>query len=388
MSQNLILPGTSTLDRIRALDGILELAGDVLDLPPSKHQDAISKYEAVGNFLGQPGTLVAPFDPLIYAQGSLSYGTCVKPVGEEEFDLDLVCLLRNPGIITQREAKNLIGRRLKEDSTYIEMVEEKNRCWRLNYAGNFHLDILPAKPDSRTDTAILVPDKGLKTWKPSNPKGFCEWFLMRSATSMTEVTKAQLAEAKAEVEDPPEYDCGKKSPLQRAVQILKRHRNLAYQDRRQDFMPISAIITTLGAKAYSGENSILQTMKRIVRTMCLHTQRDRYGRAYVLNPTHPEENYADKWHADQRYEIEFNAWIDKVSRDIEALENATGRTEIAGALERIIGSKRTKLVFEAEANGVNRLRTKSSLQAELATGILTSASSSARTVPRNTFFGK
>jgi hypothetical protein len=59
-------------------------------------------------------------------------------------------------------------------------LERLKRCLRLNYAGAFHLDILPACPNDRLGGgAILVPDRKLECWKDSNPKGFAEWFFLR-----------------------------------------------------------------------------------------------------------------------------------------------------------------------------------------------------------------
>ena len=89
-------------------------------------------------------------------------GTTNKPVGRDERDIDLVCEMNLPATISQAEAKRLLGQCLMENTTYAKMLQEKNRCWRLIYAGEFHMDILPSKPDHRlpTPTALLVPDSG------------------------------------------------------------------------------------------------------------------------------------------------------------------------------------------------------------------------------------
>ncbi len=65
-------------------------------------------------------------------------------------------------------------------------MERLPRCIRLNYAGDFHLDIVPAVPDFEVGgTYIFVPDLDANLaidapqndrWKPSNPKGYQIWF--------------------------------------------------------------------------------------------------------------------------------------------------------------------------------------------------------------------
>src|SRR5437763_464870 len=72
---------------------------------------------------------------------------------------------------------NLIERRLKDNEIYRHMVQRMNRCIRLNYEHQFHMDILPACRDPKNGgTCLLVPDRKLEDWKASNPKGYAAWF--------------------------------------------------------------------------------------------------------------------------------------------------------------------------------------------------------------------
>ena len=74
-------------------------------------------------------------------------------------------------------------------------MERLPRCIRLNYAGDFHLDIVPAIPDLLAGgTCILVPDLDANLslhspqndrWKPSNPKGYKTWFEGRCVSLTT-----------------------------------------------------------------------------------------------------------------------------------------------------------------------------------------------------------
>jgi len=88
-----------------------------------------------------------------------------------------VCLFEKGLGFSSQETYQLIGERLRANGTYASMLEAKNRCWRLIYAGDFHMDIIPAIPDlERGNTAILVPDREVTDWTKSDAKGYAVWF--------------------------------------------------------------------------------------------------------------------------------------------------------------------------------------------------------------------
>jgi hypothetical protein len=118
----------------------------------------------------------------IYLRGSTALGTTVKPIGRNEYDVDLVCHI--PGLarwLRPALCKQLVGDRLKESQRYRAILEEKPRCWRPNYANEFHLDITPSIPsEACVNRGELVPDKALRCWKASNPKDYRDAFQRRA----------------------------------------------------------------------------------------------------------------------------------------------------------------------------------------------------------------
>ena len=213
-------------DKQVLVDELLKLGMEALDLTESQHNDAVAKYGVVGHWLDADDSILRPYSPTIFLHGSGALGTATRPVGQEEFDLDLVCEMNLPQDLSQTEVKRLVGARLRANATYAPMLEEKNRCWRLIYAGQFHMDILPAKPDDRfpTASALVVPDKALRRWKETDPKGYGRWFAIQAAHSLIHTD----CELRAGVEPAPQYTTiWQKRPLQIAVQILKRHRDIS-----------------------------------------------------------------------------------------------------------------------------------------------------------------
>ncbi len=294
-----------------------------LDISDTQYKAAVERYQAVGNWLGQVDSEIVQFEPAIYPQGSFLLGTVVKPISDgDEYDIDLVCELKNLRTdIGVKKLKELIGNRLKKNEAYKRMLEEpKPRCWTLTYSETtrFHMDILPAISDSEraflarkagtpyTTDPIWIADEKMQKWLQSNPKGFAEWF----KTRMKPV--ALFKEAK--IEDVPAN--GKKTTLQRVVQLLKRHRDIMFEEDKDD-KPISVIITTLAAHAYNNEDDLLEALLDIVNQMQKYIE-NRDGVLWVPNPVNENENFADKWQQYPQRESKFRVWLNQVRTDINS----------------------------------------------------------------------
>src|SRR5262249_15900286 len=155
---------------------------------------------------------------------------------------------------TQKELKQLVGKRLKKRSDIAEILGECRRCWSLDYPKQFHMDVLPAIPNiERPPTGLLLTDKELVRWQKSNPKLYAEWFYNGMKVIFEERKESLAKSYRTNIEEGPYWQV--KTPLQRAVQILKRHRDMYFQ-YDQDNRPVSIIITTLAAKAYRNQDDL------------------------------------------------------------------------------------------------------------------------------------
>lgn len=347
----------------KLLDQLLEEIAESLDIPESYYQKAEQRYHSVGTWLGQADSPLASKSPEIYPQGSFRLGTIVKPInGNDEYDIDLVCVLKlDKSLVTQYELKQMVGDRLKANKTYCEMLDEEGRrCWTLNYTDdvNFHMDILPGISDSEfgafmevsgvpsrfASQAIAMTDKThpqfryrTREWPCSNPKGYAEWFKNRMLIQFDERRIAIATARKSKIEQIPDYQV--KTPLQRAIQILKRHRDIMFE-HDSDNAPISIIITTLAAHAYNNETSVLDTLINIIEKMPSFIQ-NKNGTSYVGNPVNPKENFADKWCENHLLEKNFRAWIVRVKEDISNITNQTEIVSVGKKLTSCLGSRVT-----------------------------------------------
>lgn len=321
-------------------DLLLESLLDEIEVPPSMYSLAADHYEAVGDWLNRDGSPIASAAPSIFAQGSFALGTVVRPRAGDDYDVDAVCLLNSPHpSLSQHKLKQVIGDRLRANARYAAMLgPEKRRCWTLEYADatQFHLDILPALRGESTGImlvgvprdlaikAIRITDNTLPphSWSSSNPQGYAEWFKQRSVERLQ-----KSAVIRGDVAPLPLLK--QTSTLQRAVQALKRHRDARYAG--DEDQPISIIITTIAARAYSGESNLREALTTLIPKM-RQAITSRGGVDWIENPTDPRENFADKWTAAPRKKELFYEWLGHVERFGAALRSATSLEKSAEAI--------------------------------------------------------
>src|SRR5215208_6050184 len=107
----------------------LEAMCEALELTPSQAEEAEQHYDAVGLWLSEDPLLTGTW---IYVHGSVALGTTTKPLAKAEFDVDLICHVpHGTPAISPTILKKTVGDRLKDHGTYVRLLEEMRRCWRL-----------------------------------------------------------------------------------------------------------------------------------------------------------------------------------------------------------------------------------------------------------------
>lgn len=317
---------------------------DELDITPSLYQKARDRHKSLGEWLCRAGSSLKDYEPHVRPQGSFRFGTVIGPLVEgATYDLDQVVTLRRLSTLqlSQAELKRRLGVELAAYARAhgMQPLEEKHRCWRIRYQDEvpFHLDSLPSVPAAEAAVrhlrhlgvdeqwalrAVAITDDRhphyevvVSEWLTSNPSGFARWFEARAALGRTTSTDRSV---RASVEDVPPYAW--RTPLQRAIQILKRHRDVMFQ-RAPDLAPISMIITNLAAHAYAGEADLGEALSGIVERM---EQYVRPAAPRVPNPAHPAEDYADKWKLNPALEHNFWQWVAQIRADVRNFSQQSG----------------------------------------------------------------
>jgi len=366
------------LNNSRNAEEVLEALADALQVSEARHQAADRSYKSLAAWLHRPESTLLSTDPDVYIQGSFRLGTAVRPASaDEDYDLDLVCEMNlSKSNLTQAQVKALLGSEMAgyAKSKGMTPPDEGRRCWTLQYhdGAQFHLDALPALPDGArqrlllesaglsttwTDTAIAITDKDHRNyrsyspdWPHSNPRGYARWFQARMAAVFEARRRVLAMEARASVEDIPEYAV--RTPLQSAIQILKHHRDLMFADRCED-KPISIIITTLAAMAYGQQTTIGATLVAVLSTMETFIE-TRNGVRWIANPTDGAENFADRWVSHPERQAAFYEWLHQARADFYAAAAASSRAGAALSLEPRLRSRITAQVFDRLKGNVAR----------------------------------
>lgn len=331
------------------LTTLLAKAASVLDIPDHVYEDATLKYEDVGAWLADDNSELKGYDPEIYVQGSFRLGTVVRPLTDaHEYDIDLVCHLTiEKEQTTQAKLKEIVGDRLKKRDDLANILEPSRRCWILDYPSEnqmpeFHMDVLPAIPNiERQPTGILLTDTELTLWQKSNPKAYAGWFHERMKIVFQQRLSALAESIQAKVEEVPEWQV--KTPLQTAVQILKRHRDIHFQNK-QDVRPVSIIITTLAARAYRNQPDVYDALTGIVQDIEANWGRpgfveNRNGKWWVANPVDPDENFADRWNEYPERREAFMLWVKKVRSDFTSAAAKLKLNESVDVLAPVLGKE-------------------------------------------------
>lgn len=267
--------------------------------------------------------------------------------------------------------------------------KEGRRCWTINYAEQdgigFHIDILPSVPEEKHKIdiinvatpleysyhAIAITNKNENSeysWSTSNPKGYANWFEQINWPVLSQVEKIQkrllfenYRDLFANVDDVPIQLV--KTPLQRVIQILKRHRDIRFiGSELEEDKPISKIITTLAARSYQNEGDVYTALKNIVHKLAAHAvllesdvltdknignmkliSKKSDGTWYIPNPVNPGENFADRWHENNNRKAKaFFKWVEWVNSDLLDILDQLDIREVSKMLENKMGEELVK----------------------------------------------
>lgn len=362
-----------------------------LDLPASRYEAADRSYRSVSAWLERDESEFADSHVQVYTQGSFRLGTAIAPLqAEADYDLDIVCEFDwSKHLRTQAELHAALGRELVAYARRYNMQAPSpwNRCWTLNYAdeARFHMDVLPCVPDGQrqrylrevasvaldhVDKSVSITDKEHRhfrtispDWPISNPNGYADWFYERMRPVFdARRLQMMLAEAKVDVADIPAFRV--RTPLQLAIQILKRHRDLRFLDQDTSFRPTSVILTTLAAHSYQQESTVLGAVASIVQRMDTFIE-SRGNISWIPNPTDPRENLAEAWSTDARFREAFQQWLEDARADLRLALESRSREEFIDAwsprlgrdlVEAAVGQSQTGLITRAFSSALHKLR--------------------------------
>lgn len=322
-----------------------------IDIGEEMFQAANTEYSDLGRWLDAQSEQYAV---TIYPQGSFALGTVIKPISDkDDYDLDLVCEFEQQYGLTARQLKcDVVKPWLVNYRKLTGEIENKKRCWHVEYEElpSFHMDIVPA---FKNHEGICITDhdeeKDEYAYIGSNPQGYAEWFFSRSEEQwkrLYEQYRKQngIMHASADVEKLDRFKV--KTTLQKAVQLLKRHRDIMFKDNSKQ-KPVSIIITTLAAQLFNGEDNVLDTVNHILANAEEYIKGNVVNGDYsIKNPSYPSENFADKWNEHPERAEVFFRWLHQAQADFSSERFiAMDRIGMGTAIKKMFGESIGKTII-------------------------------------------
>ena len=204
-------------------------------------------------------------------QGSYALDTLIKPVDDNgEYDADIQIVM-NPN--PQWEPKDYvlaIDRTLAGNKTYADKLSLKTRCVTVDYAGDFHLDVVPLVT---VEGKHYVCNRHDNKFEETDGNGYRDWF-----NEKDRITGGNL---------------------KRVVKLLKYLR-----DHKNTFTAKSILLTTLAGNMIRESDKGTAAVSTVAGTLVTVLSRmDNYLQQHpnipeIKNPALPTENFNRHW--DQR----------------------------------------------------------------------------------------
>ncbi len=354
-----------------------------LQLSPSLYEQANERYLTIAKTIEKD--MIFKYISLnIYPQGSFRLKTTVKPLGNDEYDLDFVAELPKESVMTPKELYDHIYRILKNDGTHNEMVEQKSRCIRVNYANDFHLDIMPGKLVNESTHEIIVPDKELKHWyHHSNPIGFADWF-EHQAKNRIILEMSAMQEREFNVQKISDQEIANKlEPLRRAVQLVKRYRDIYCEKNHTEPVRSIVICTLMGqVSSFSGGTlKIIENFCKYVNKLIANSPKDPFE---VKNPV-VDEVLTEKWNKNNNYYQDFVSMMQSLTFDINELRSLEHNSDTNTLVKKMFGESVTNIVIKDFAKKLTESRNKGELSVN-SNGVI-NTDKFGLPVKNNTFYG-
>lgn len=347
---------------------LVEDIGQAFEPTPTQLQVLERSYNSTGEFLVGCEEFQGQLEE-VHPQGSRELGTMTRPLRNKEgFDVDLIARLNRSAWTVYSGsggAAKLIDHLHKAVGRYADQHSLKlhrwERCVTLEYADGMCADIAPVI-DMAHATALhgelhgLIPDRELRSFHPTNPRGFIRLFNQIAAISPRFLAMEALDSVAADIRKADIVPLANTEVfgrlLCRLIQVMKLHRDMAFSSSPlAELAPSSIFITTLVAGSYQAKAQIshrdqLELLLDIIGTMPSLIDKRSLGNGreewFVDNPTAPGDNLASAMN-DHAKQQAFLQWHRQLLLDVKALihsvDQRQGMDRVASLVTSTFGDK-------------------------------------------------
>lgn len=240
-------------------------------------------------------------------QGSWAHRTIIRPLNNHEFDADVLVRLEEVPEWTQQQYLREVRAALRASTTYKEKVRKKNRCVRVLYANDCHVDVVPYI--HLADGRQVIVNYAEAKFEDTNPAGYTAWMKERDT----------LAHGN----------------LRKVIRLLKYLR-----DYKQTFSVPSVILTLLVAERVSAWDADARYGDVPTALMHMLADLDAWLQVHqtmpvLEDPSCPGTYFNHRW--DQgKYEnfreriSQYSAWVTEAYREADKQKSITAWQRVFG----------------------------------------------------------
>ena len=231
-----------------------DFMSDRVNLNPARHRRLQTGARAVSEYLSQnlPGFRKTE------RQGSFALKTIIRPVNDHEFDVDLLAFMDEDADMEPKHYIEKVYRTMKANGNYADKVHRKTRCVVVDYAGDFHMDIVPCV---ERGGGLYICNRQTNEFEPTDGTGFRDWF-----NGKNEVTHGNL---------------------KLVARLLKYLR-----DHKQTFTAPSVLLTTLIGNAVRDDDGGTEFRTLPGRAQDGHEPRQRLSASQAVQAAHIQPGLA------------------------------------------------------------------------------------------------
>lgn len=248
---------------------------------------------AIENFLTNDEVFADHVTEVI-PQGSFAHGTIIKPVGSKEFDADVLVPMDEVDGWAASDYVQKLYEAFGRSATYKTMRSRKKRCVTIDYAGDFHVDVVPFVTRSG---ATYVANRATDEFELAAPDGFTEWFEEKNRIANGNLVKV--------------------------VRLLKYLR-----DHKTRYTVPSVTLTaalahhvseTAKVKTPDAYSNVANTLRTLSSELAAQVAGYPYGPPYIADPG-TSRDLADRWGRDnyQTFQIRFTSYAEKIGEACDA----------------------------------------------------------------------
>jgi len=245
-------------------------------------------------------------------QGSYAHRTIIKPVqANDEFDADLLLELDEVVGWSPGDYVEELYRAFRSSSTYRGMVRRRARCVTVDYANEFHIDVVPYL---ERHGEHYITNRDTDQFELTNPEGFNAWLEEKNRVANGHLIKA--------------------------IRLLKYLR-----DYKNTFSVRSVILNILVGDRVNeavllGDPQHYQDVPTVFKNVLVAL--DDYLQANpimptIADPSCPTENFNHRW--DQEGYANFRKWIEYYSDKATAAYDEPDKSESLALWQDIFGTE-------------------------------------------------